>query len=177
MQPTFCTDGRSLAVKPILFFRQSEPCRFHSLVSIIGRLAARNFCHQHAVLGVLSIDVGLFHQTCLRFQPRRWLSPACSSFSSAGRDKPSTGSFTPTPLGAADAPAGATLAAHRCSNLLWRSRGILLISQSSAFVVAPVSGSQRARSFKGPLNRRDRLGARSFPDQSASSRVGEHGTD
>jgi len=42
------------------------------------------------------------------------------------------------------------LAAHRRSHLLSRSRGILLITQSSGFLVAPGLRPQRARASKGP---------------------------
>jgi hypothetical protein len=57
-----------------------------------------------------------------------WLSFV--SFAGAGHGKLLTVPFKSMLLRTADAPDEASLAAHRCSNLLSRSRGILLISKT-----------------------------------------------
>ena len=52
---------RHLSVKPILFFCQSTPGGFHSLVALMGRLIVGTFCKLRAVLSVLKKMLGLFH--------------------------------------------------------------------------------------------------------------------
>jgi hypothetical protein len=72
------------------------------------------------------------------------------SFALAGRGKRLTVLFKPMLFGAAGATGEAYLAAHCRSNLLWRSRGILLITKAPRFWSPRPQGLQRARSFKDP---------------------------
>src|ERR1700758_2193594 len=61
-------DRRSLAVQPVLFAGEREPCFRHPAVALVCRLVLRGFRKVEAVLGVVSEDVGLFHDTTLLFR-------------------------------------------------------------------------------------------------------------
>ena len=53
---------RDFTVEPILLIRQSSPRRFHSLVTLIGRIVRRTLGKVRAVLGIVAKDFGLFHR-------------------------------------------------------------------------------------------------------------------
>jgi hypothetical protein len=56
---------RHFTIQPILFFGQSSPCGFHSLVAVVCRLIRRTFGKLGAIVRVLDKLLRLFHGVLL----------------------------------------------------------------------------------------------------------------